>query len=165
MHRAERVCPHQTHASTSLSPGFCSTASPLSAINLPVWLHEQPMKPLFHQPALSCAVTLSDNRLLDLQAPLYGIHSPNGASSPLTNPVVCLTVEQQRKLKNGPLWVATSDSLLVISSLKAFKPDTQKSRHTSAAIYCLWRDIAHKPLQCTCTNQEQMDTPPTWHQR
>lgn len=28
----------------------------------------------------------------------------------------------------------------------------------SALIFYLWRDNAHKPLQCTCTNQKQMDS-------
>lgn len=38
-----------------------------------------------------------------------------------------------------------------------FYIEEQTHHLNSAVIYCLWRDNAHKPLQCTCTNQEQMD--------
>lgn len=111
-------------------------------------------------------MTLSDNRLLDLQAPLYGIHSPTGASGPLTNPVVCLVAEQQRKLKNGPLRGRHVGLTVGHFFSKSFQTSIWITLHTeeqthhlnSAVIYCLWRDNACVHLQCTCANQEQMDS-------
>lgn len=126
-----------------------ASASTLSTINLPVWLawiSEEAL--IFTSHPWACAVTLSDNRLLDLQEPLYGIQSPNWSRRAHSlNPVVFSVL---RKRGNEKIVLSGSPHqthCLSLLTLKAFNVN-QFTRHLDSATICQrWDALAQKPRQ------------------
>lgn len=139
----------------------------LSVTNLPLWLRDWLKNGLFHQLTLSCALTLSDNRLLDLLMVLF----PDWTQQPSRcRPYWLSRCRAAKGNEKRPFRVITLDVLFFF--FLSFQTITQvtlyikeQTHHlNTSVIYCSWKGNTQKPWQCICPNREQMDSH-SWHQR
>lgn len=133
--------------SSFLSLQFSSTK--MSVINLTLWLCEWMKKAIFHQLTLSCAVTLSDNKLLDP-------HTAFHAFIPWLEPTACSpSTLLSLLLRSGKINKITQPPWVTAFRLAAghyFFPSFQtviqitlyikeQTHHlNTAVIYCLWKE-------------------------
>lgn len=153
------------HVSSLLSFHFSSPE--MSVINLPLWLHEWMKKAVFHQLTLSCAVTLSDNRLLDPHTHLFMVLFPDWSQQPAHHRPFCLSCCRAAKETKK---TATPGHHIRLTVGHYFFPSFQtviqitlyikeQTHHlNTAVIYCLWKENTQKPWRCICANWEQMDS-------
>lgn len=154
------------HTSSFLSLHFSGTK--MSVINLTLWLREWMKKAVFHQLTLSCAVTLTDNKLLDP-------HTAFHAFIPWLEPTACSpSTLLSFLLRSGkinkitqPLWVTTFRlavghyffAKLSNCNTNHFihKGANTSPQHCSDLLPLEGKHIK-KPWQCIRANWEQMDS-------